>query len=158
MPEADLSDSASQWLLSLQRWCWWQWRWAWKWREPIWFSFSAFFAWAQEKLSGELNGASDCPCSRASPGNKSGIKRIFSIATKMASKAADGDKKTWKEPPRHLCLEASWYLPRDSLVIDSLARSNCQHYWLFISYTHASSSQSLSNYSSTLESLDKRPP
>ena len=56
---------------------------------PTFFPFCA-----QEKLSAELNGASDCPCSRASPGNKSGIKRIFSIATKMASKAADGDKKT----------------------------------------------------------------
>ena len=75
-----------------------------------------FSSSAQEKLSAELNGASDCPCSRASPGNKSGIKRIFSIATKMASKAADRDKKTWKEPPPHL---QAW----PDICLDSLIHS-----------------------------------
>ena len=37
-------------------------------------------------------------------GYKGGIKRIFSSATKMASKAADDrDKKTWKEARRRSC-------------------------------------------------------
>ena len=54
------------------------------------------YFFAHKMLSAELNGASDCPsvCRPASRGNKSGIKRIFSIATEMASKAAAGDKKT----------------------------------------------------------------
>ena len=109
-----------------------------------------FSSSAQEKLSAELNGASDCPCSRASPGNKSGIKRIFSIATKMASKAADRDKKTWKEPPPHL---QAW----PDICLDSLihslapivnATADASHPLLFLFFSFI--------FSSKLSPLDKR--
>ena len=113
LPEADLSDSYCGWLL-LQR-CWSLIRIEMKMTRAN-VTLLLFSSCAQEKLSAELNGASDCPCSRASPGNKSGIKRIFSIATKMASKAADGDKKTWKEPPPHL---QAW----PDICLDSLIHS-----------------------------------
>ena len=58
-------------------------------------------------------------------GYKGGIKRIFSSATKMASKAADDrDKKTWKEARRRscspdICSEASIPYQLPALIVNA---------------------------------------